>query len=201
VSLAWSFPSPCFGRLCSHVVVALAWLLHHFPSSKSLYCPLSSLWTILPIDIKSPARSDDVRIMLDLASVRWAFVFFISSSLLFFLLLIPCDARYPSQLLKKVSLIGSHWIVCDPVVFAHLQCGIDPRTSQRIDCDVIDVNSAPDESAKESSDFHVHGSHLQMSLAWSFPSPCFGRLCSRVAVVLALLLQLCSKVSKTFRHS
>jgi len=26
--LAWSFPSPCFGRLCSHVAVALAWLLH-----------------------------------------------------------------------------------------------------------------------------------------------------------------------------
>ena len=28
------------------------------------------------------------------------------------------------------------------------------------DCDVTDVNSAPDESAKESSYFHVHGSHL-----------------------------------------
>jgi len=39
-------------------------------------------------------------------------------------------------------------------------CGIDPRTSGRMDCDVIDVNSAPDESAKESSYFHVHGSHL-----------------------------------------
>ena len=81
VSLAWSFSSPCFGRLCSHVVVALAWLLHRFPSSKSLYCPLSTLWTILPNDIKSPARSVDVRVMLDWASVRWAFVFFISSSL------------------------------------------------------------------------------------------------------------------------
>jgi len=41
--------------------------------------------------------------------------------------------------------------VCGRVVFAHLQCGIDPRTSGRMDCDVIDVNSAPDESAKESS--------------------------------------------------
>jgi len=61
----------------------LAWLLHHFPSMKSLDCPLSSLWTILPIDIKSPARSDDVRVMLHLASVLWTFVFFISSSLLF----------------------------------------------------------------------------------------------------------------------
>ena len=28
MSLAWSFPSPCYSRLCSHVAVALAWLLH-----------------------------------------------------------------------------------------------------------------------------------------------------------------------------
>jgi len=41
-----------------------------------------------------------------------------------------------------------------------LQCGIDPRTSGRMDSDVIDVNSTPDEPAKESSYFHVHGSHL-----------------------------------------
>ena len=33
--------------------------------------------------------------------------------------------------------------MCDPVVFAHPQCGIDPRTSGRIDCNVIDVNFAP----------------------------------------------------------
>ena len=131
--------------------VTLAWLLHHFPASKSLDCPLSSLWTISPIDIKSPARSDDVHVMLDWASVRWAFVFFISSSHLFFLLLFPCDARYPIQFLKEVSLIRSHWSVCSPVVFAQLQCGIDPRTSGRMDCDVIDVNSTPDELAKESS--------------------------------------------------
>ena len=39
--------------------------------------------------------------------------------------------------------------MCDPVVFTHLQCGIDPRTSGRMDCDVIDINSAPDESAKK----------------------------------------------------
>ena len=57
------------------------------------------------------------------------------------------------------------------------------------DCDVIDVNSAPDESAKESSYFHVHGSHLQVLLAWSFPSPCVGRLCSHVMVALVWLLQ------------
>jgi len=47
------------------------------------------------------------------------------------------------------------WSVCDPVVFANFQCGIDPRTSGRMDCDVIDVKSAPDESAKEGSYFHV----------------------------------------------
>jgi len=29
-----------------------------------------------------------------------------------------------------------------------------------MDCDVIDVNSAPDESAEDSSYFHVHGSHF-----------------------------------------
>ena len=52
------------------------------------------------------------------------------------------------------------WSMCDPVVLAHLQWGIDPRTSGRMDCDVIDVNSAPDESAKESSYLHVNGRHL-----------------------------------------
>jgi len=50
--------------------------------------------------------------------------------------------------------------MCDLVVFTHLQCGIDPRTSRRMDCDVINVNSTPDEPAKENSYFHVHGSHL-----------------------------------------
>ena len=79
------------------------------------------------------------------------------------------------------------WSVYDPVMFAHLQCGIDPWTSVRMDCDVIDVNSTPDESAKEYCYFHMHGSHLYLSLAWSFPSPSFGRLCSHVAVALAWL--------------
>ena len=64
---------------------------------------------------------------------------------------------------------------------------IDPWTSVRMDCDVIDVNSTPDESAKEYCYFHMHGSHLYLSLAWSFPSPSFGRLCSHVAVALAWL--------------
>jgi len=31
-------------------------------------------------------------------------------------------------------------------------------------CDVINVNSAPDESAKETSYFHVHGSHFKCLL-------------------------------------
>jgi len=34
-----------------------------------------------------------------------------------------------------------------------------------MDCDIIDVDSSPDESTKESSYFHVHGSHLEVSLA------------------------------------
>jgi len=48
------------------------------------------------------------------------------------------------------------WSVCDPVVFTHLQCGLEPRN--------LDGTS----SAKESSYFHVYGSHLYVSLAWSF---------------------------------
>ena len=146
----------CFGRLCSHVAVALAWLLHHFPSSKSLDCPLSSLWTILPIDTKSPARSDDVRVMLNWASVRWAFVFFS----LFFLLLLPCNARYPSQLLKDVSIIGNHWSGTSRLLSPASVWAWSSNLGKDGDCDIIDVNSAPDESAKESSYFHVHGSQL-----------------------------------------
>ena len=45
--------------------------------------------------------------------------------------------------------------------------------------------STPGDSAKVSSYFHVHGSHLNVSLAWSFFSPSFGRLCLHVAVALA----------------
>jgi len=48
--------------------------------------------------------------------------------------------------------------MCDPVVFAHLQCGIDPQTSKG--WIVTSVYSAPDESAKETSYFDVDGSHL-----------------------------------------
>jgi len=62
-------------------------------------------------------------------------------------------------------LISDFWSVCehnrvwgfDPRTSGRMD-GIDPRTSGRMDCDVID--STPDESAKESSYFHVHGSQL-----------------------------------------
>jgi len=75
-----------------------------------------------------------------------------------------------------------------PGCWVLLQCRVDPRTSGRMDCDIIDVNSVPDESTKDNSYFHVHGSHLQVLLAWSIPSPCFGRLCSHVVVALWCLL-------------
>ena len=55
---------------------------------------------------------------------------------------------------------------------------------------VVGAVGTPDESAKESSYFHVHGSHSFVSLAWSFLSPCFGCLCSHVEFVLAWLLHL-----------
>jgi len=47
-------------------------------------------------------------------------------------------------------------------------------------CDVIDVNSVPDESAKESSYFHVHGSRLcrllfPFSVLWLTWLTCSGR--------------------------
>jgi len=63
--------------LCSHVTDCYITFL---PRSLWIF---HSLWTILPIYIKSPARSDDVRVILHWASVHRTFVFFISSSLLF----------------------------------------------------------------------------------------------------------------------
>jgi len=122
-----------------------------------LDCPLSSLWTILQIDIKSPAKSDG---MLDWASVRWAFVFIIIASCLPFVafskrrtLSIPAPqggVRYREPL-KHVR----PGCVRTPSVWDwSLNHGKDG------DCNMIDFNSAPDESAKESSYFCVHGSHL-----------------------------------------
>jgi len=64
-----------------------------------------------------------------------------------------------------------------------------------MDCDVIDVNSAPDQSAKESSYFMCMEVTYKCRLLWSFPS-CFGRLCSHVAVVLPWLLHCSRLISK-----
>jgi len=58
--------------------------------------------SILPIDIKSPSRSGDVLVMLDLSSVVWSFAFFFSLLFVAF----SCNARYPSQLL----LIWRTWM-------------------------------------------------------------------------------------------
>ena len=72
--------------------------------------------------------------------------------------------------------------MCDPVVFS---VRLNPQTTMALTSAVVGAFSAPDDSAKESSYFHVHRSHLYVSLAWSFLSPCFGRLCLHVAVALA----------------
>ena len=72
-------------------------------------------------------------------SVRWTLSSF---SLFFFLLLFhmmhgihPSSSQFdtpgwgflgPLGLLE-MSIIGSAWSMCDPVVFAHLQCGLEPR--------------------------------------------------------------------------
>ena len=95
---------------------------------------------------------------------------------------------------------------------------LNPETSMALTYVVVGAFSAPDDSAKESSYIHVHGSHLHVSLAWSFLSPCFGRLCLYVAVSLAWLLHLaqpshpgqsttllwlerpCSKSAKLYSH-
>jgi len=106
------------------------------------------------------------------------FVFCIFLSLLFFLLLSPCDARYPSQLLKEVSLIRRHWSVCGPVVFAHLQCGIDPRTSEGW---IVASYMLIRRQMNRSLTCMCMEVTFLVSLAWSFPSPWFGRLCSHVA--------------------
>ena len=176
---AWSFPS-CFGRLCSRVAVTLAWLLHHFPSLKSLDCPLPSFWTILPIDIKSPARSDDVRVMLDWASVRWAFVFFISSSLLFVAFSMRRTLSNPDPQggvpyqapLKRVRLgcvrTPSDWDWTQKPRWHEFRQLLVPSGRQ---------TNRP----KRALTFMCMEITYKCRFAWSFPS-CFGRLCSHVAV-------------------
>jgi len=187
------FLSPCFDRLCLHVAVALAWLLHHFPSSKSLDCPLSSLWTIFPIDIKNPARSDDVRVMLDWASVRWALaavrcalclVFFLLSSLLFVAfsmrrtLSIPAsqgDVRYRKPL-KRVRPSCVH----TPPVWAWTQ---KPRWARQLLVPSARQTNRP-KRALTSMCMEIT---YMCRLLGLFLSPCFVWLCFHVAVMLAWL--------------
>jgi len=93
-----------------------------------------------------------------------------------------------------------------PGCFAHLQFGIDTRTSGRIDC-VIDVNSTPGKSAKQvltprQIDINCtpdeSARELVLPCAWKLLitvaclvfSFLFGRLCSHVAVARACLLQM-----------
>ena len=75
----------------------------------------------------------------------------------------------------------------DPVVFAHLQCGLEPRNLDGTNFD----SCWWCQRAKESSYFHVHGSHLYVSLAWSFrfslPWPTL-LICSGRARVTAAVL-------------
>ena len=98
-----------------------------------------SLRTILPIDIKSPARSDDARVMLDWASVRWAFVFCISSSLL----LVAFSMR--RTLSTPAPQGGVRYR--EPLKRVQPSCVRTPSvwdwSSGRMDCDILDVNSAP----------------------------------------------------------
>ena len=173
-------------RLCSHVVAALAGLLRHFPSSKSLDCPLFSFRTI-SCQLISRFQPGPMTCVSCLVCPWYVepFFFFISSFCCFFhaMHIIRPSASRRCPLSGPIEAeLPDCWVL--------LKCGIDPRTSGRMDCDVMDVNSAPVESAKDNPHFHVHGTHLWVSLAWSFPSPCLARLCSHVVVALAWPLQL-----------
>jgi len=65
-----------------------------------------------------------------------------------------------------------------------LQCGIDPRTS--MDCDVIDVTPRQRNRPKRAlTSMCMEVTYKCRLLGLSFPSPCFGCLCSHVAVALA----------------
>jgi len=75
--------------------------------------------------------------------------------------------------------------VCNPVVFAHLQCGIDPRTSGRMDCDVIDVIPCQANRPKRAPTSMCMEISYKCRFAWSFPS-CFGHLCSSLSCITFL---------------
>ena len=123
-----------------------------FPSSKSLDCPLSSLWTILPWCQESTSQVlwrvchswfGFGMLSLGCGALSHCLLFFWSFCCFFFYvafsmrrtLSIPdhhdlthLDGDFWAPLgLLEVSVIGRHWSVCDPVVFAHLQCGLEAR--------------------------------------------------------------------------
>jgi len=152
--------SPCFGQLCLHVAVALAWLLHHFPSSK-FWISHSHLFE-LSCQLISRVQPGDVRVMLDWTSVHWALAA-VRWALFFFFSLLLSIAFSMRRTLSIPAPQGVRYQ--EPLKHVRPGC---VRTPSVWDWSSY-VNSAPDESAKESSCFHVHGSHLYVSLAWSFP--------------------------------
>jgi len=61
------------------------------------------------------------------------------------------------------------WSVCGPVMFAHHQCGLEPKTSMVLTEEVVSEVSLPDDSVKQSSHFHMHGSHFLSVACLFFP--------------------------------
>jgi len=111
--------------------------MYHFPSSKSLYCPLSSFE--LSCQLISRVQPGAMTCVSCLICLRY-----VEPCLLYLLLLfvassgrlsIPAphnlthlDGDFWTPLgLLEISVIGSHWSVCVPVVFEHLQCGLEHR--------------------------------------------------------------------------
>ena len=89
LSLLWPTLLTCSSR-ASVTSISLSFLeVYGLPTLFELSCHLISRVQLGP--------------MIDWASVIWAFVFFISSSLSLLFVAFPCNARYPSQLLKEVS--------------------------------------------------------------------------------------------------
>ena len=211
MSLAWSFPSPCFGLLCLHAAVALAWLLQYIIFlPQSLWIGHSLLFELsckLTWRLHQPGPMTCVPCLIWLRYVEpWLrCIEPLSSFSLFFLLLFhathvihPSSSRFnppgwgfwaPLGLLE-VSVIGRHWSGTS-------RFSLSNRLRGEVNFGLIDggshwwrqSGSTLGVSAKENSYFHMHGRHFYVSLAWSFPSPCFGRLCLHVVVALAWLLQ------------
>jgi len=155
VSLAWSFPS-CFGRLCSNVAVALAWLQHHFPSSKSFDCPLSSNYLANWYQESSQVQWLACHAWLGFGTLSICLLSLFTSSCCFFRathVIHPCSSR-------RCPLSGAIEACATRLCLHNFSVGLilEPREGWIVTSS--DVNSTPDESAKESSYIHVNGSHL-----------------------------------------